>query len=65
MDLVAIYSDFFTVPANVTITHPNPLLNQTVTCPMIQQGCFASHRESAKCIKYGKAARVLGAKFVP
>ena len=65
MDLVVTDSDFTTLLADVSITHPNPSANQSITRPMLQQGYFATHREHTKKAKYGQAARILGAKFIP
>ena len=65
MDLVITDGDFSTILADVTITHPNPSLNQQISRPMLQQGYFATHRENTKRTKYGPTARVLGAKFIP
>ena len=57
--------DFHIVLADVTITHPNPSPNQSVTQCMMAPGYFASHREQAKRNKYAQAARIFGAKFYP
>ena len=65
MDLVVTDSDFSTILADVTITHPNPSLNQQLTLPMMQPGYFSTNRENSKRTKYGQAARILGARFVP
>ena len=65
MDLVVTDSDFSTLLADVTITHPNPSINQPVTQSMLQRGHFSSHRENTKRTKYGEAASSIGAKFIP
>ena len=65
MDLMVTDSDFVTLLADVTITHPNPSLNQTITTTMLCPGHFASHRENTKRTKYAVAARLVGAKFFP
>ena len=65
MDLVVTDSDFSTILADVTITHPNPSINQPVTHSMLQPGHFSSHRENTKKTKYREAAISIGAKFIP
>ena len=65
MDLMVTDSDFVTLLADVTITHPNPSLNQTITTTMLCPEHFASHRENTKRTKYADAARLVGAKFFP
>ena len=54
-----------TLLADLTLTYPNAFSNQAITRPMLQQGYFATHWEHTKRAKYGKAAQILGAKFVP
>ena len=46
MDLVITDSDFNTVLADVTVTHPNPSDNQTITPSMLQRGHFSTNREN-------------------
>ena len=58
-------SDFHTVLAYVTLTHPNPSTNLSVTECRMAPGSFAAHREQANCNKYLQAARIVGAKFFP
>ena len=65
MDLVVTDSDFSTILADVTITHPNPSLNQVISPAMLQPGHFTTLRENSKRHKYGQAATILGAKFIP
>jgi len=45
MDLVVTDSDFHTILADVTITHPCPSENQAITQPMLNQGYFSAYRE--------------------
>ena len=65
MDLVVTDSDFSTLLADVTITHPNPSTNQAITPAMMRAGYFAQHRENSKNYKYSDMANAIGAKFSP
>ena len=65
MDQIVTDSDFTTILADMTITHPNPSLNQSVTASMLQPGYFFSNTEKTKRAKYQQAARILGTKFIP
>ena len=47
MDLMVTDSDFITTLADVTVTHPNPSSNQTVSPAMSSPGYFAAHSEQA------------------
>ena len=48
MDLVITNSNFQTILADVTITHPNPPDNQAISFSMLQPGHFSANRENAK-----------------
>ena len=65
MDLVVTDSDFSTLLADFTITHPNPSANQAVTPAMMRRGHFAEHRENTKNNKYSDTANAIGAKSAP
>ena len=39
-------------------------INQSITPVMLTQGHFSTHRERAKCNKYGEAASIIGARFI-
>ena len=65
MDLVVTDSDFSTLLADVTITHPNPSANQAITPAMMRRGHFAHHRENSKNKKKSDMANAIGAKFSP
>ena len=65
MDLIVTDSDFVTILADVTVTHPNPSNNQTISAAMLSPGYFAAHREQSKRNKYLESARLVGAKFFP
>ena len=65
MDLVVTDSDFSTLLADVTITHPNPSANQAITPAMMRRGHFAQHRENSKNNKYSDMASAISAKFSP
>ena len=65
MDLIVTNSDLSTTLADVTITHPNPSDNQVISPAMLVSNYFSNNRENTKRTKYGQAAAILGAKFVP
>ena len=65
MDLVVTDSDFSTILADVTITHPNPSDNQPILQSMLQPVNFSTNRENTKRSKYGQTASILGAYFIP
>ena len=65
MDLVVTNSDFNTLLADVTITHPSPSQNQSISPAMLAQGYFAAHRESTKRTKYTPAADSISSQFIP
>ena len=65
MDLMVTDSNFVTTLADVTITHPNPSTNQSISAAMLSPGYFAAHREKTKRNEYSKAARIVGAIFFP
>ena len=65
IDLVVTNSDFSILLADITITHPNPSSNQSVTQAMLRQGYFAQHRKRTKRTKYADVATSIGAKFIP
>ena len=65
MDLIVTDSNFVTMLADVTATHPNPSINQSISAAMLSPGHFAGHREQTKRTKYLEAATLVGAKFFP
>ena len=65
MDLIVTDSNFVTMLADVTVTHPNPSINQSSSSVMLSPGHFAGHREQTKRAKYLEAATHIGAKFFP
>ena len=65
MDLIVTDSYFTTILADVTITNPNPSMNQSVTASMLQPGYFSKYREKMKRTTYQQAARIFGAKYIP
>ena len=65
MDLIITSGNFNTILADVTVTHPNPSSNQSVSPAMQNSGHFSTHREKIKTNKYLASTQLLGVKLVP
>ena len=63
MDLTVRDSDFSSILADVTITHPFPSSNQSISAGMTLPGHFAQYREQNKNRKYLHRASAIGAMF--
>ena len=64
MDLIVTDSDFSTILADVTITHPNPLPTKTSPSQCYNKDT-SLNSEYAQRSKYNQVATAIGAKFLP
>lgn len=65
MDLVISSSDYPTLLADVTVTHPSPANPDSLSTSILQPLHFAKHAESRKIRRYQRAAEMMHHRFAP